>query len=205
MLDMVVNERIYLSTCDFTNDADEGGWKVLEHCDQEKYPDKKYIQQAKDLRSIVDAQRYTCFVESINNPLMWAHYAGGFSGVAFEYDLDDSIYDIRKIDYHGTPVVSLNDMQYVLDGKCKPQDIGILKQKAKCWEYEEEWRLFGHDNSICYIDAKPLAVIFGSRTTKYDGVFPDIVRKYGISVGFMIPTTENKYKIQYVKACCNQK
>jgi len=200
MLDMIVNERIYLSTCDSMNDADEGSWKILEHHNKSKNPDKKYIQKAKMLRDIIDTQLYTCFVETINHPLMWAHYAGGFSGVAFAYDLDPSLYDIRKIDYLGTPIISLDDIEKILRGECLPQDVGILKQKAGCWEYENEWRLFSHDNGCQYINKiKPNAVILGGRTIKYDDVFAKIVRSCGIPLGYMLATKEDHYEIQYTE------
>ncbi len=200
MLDMIVNERIYLSTCGSMNDANEGNWTILEHQTHSKNPDKKYIQKAERLREIVDTQRYTCFVEAINHPLMWAHYAGGFSGVAFAYNLDNSLYDIRKIDYLGTPIISLDDIEKVLLGECMPQDIGILKQKVKYWKYEDEWRLYNNGNAYQYIyKIKPTAIILGGRSTKYDDVFRNIVRSYGIKLGYMLATTEDKYKIQYIE------
>ena len=89
ILDMIISNRIYLSTCDSMNDIGEGNWEYANSKDSE------YIEKASKLREIVDAQRFTCFLDSIKNPLMWAHYTGGFSGVALEYDFDSEQYDIR--------------------------------------------------------------------------------------------------------------
>ena len=93
VLDMIIHNRLYLSTCDFMNDVDEGSWNISGQ------KNKESIDLAGLVRPIVDQQRFTCFLEFINNPLMWAHYAGSFSGVALEYELPTDTLDLRKIDY----------------------------------------------------------------------------------------------------------
>ena len=180
IIDMIIRERICLSTCDSMNDIGEGNWEYTNNKDTE------YIEKAKKLREIVDAQRFTCFLDSINNPLMWAHYAGGFSGVALEYDFDSEQYDIRKIIYEGIPRVSMVQMEGVIAGKLSPQDIGILKQKSKCWRYEGEWRLYGK-GKVQYIEnIRPKAVIFGVKDSKYSSLLREITRKWNISIGYLL-------------------
>jgi len=90
-------------------------------------------------------------------------------------------------------------MDKVLSGHSKPQDIGVLKQKAKCWTYEDEWRLYGRMNSCNYIEKiKPCGVIFGPKSTKYTSVIRNILNKYGIKVGYMVPTDEEEYTVEYI-------
>jgi hypothetical protein len=192
VLDIVIHNRLYLSTCDYVNDVDEGSWKISDKRDQES------IEIAGLVREIVDRQRFTCFVESINNPLMWAHYAGGFSGVALEYNLSQGSLDIRKIDYDGIPEVSVDQMRCIVSGNYTPQDVGILKSKAQCWDYEDEWRLYGKGDQLYVEDIKPESVIFGARKNKCDAVVKKIARQFEVKVGYLRPYREKDYKIIYV-------
>ena len=191
ILDMIVHKRIYLSTCDPMNDIDEGKWEYTNNKDNE------YIKYAKKLREIVDTLRFTSFLASINNPLMWAHYAGGFSGVALEYDLVPTQYDIRKIDYDGIPSVSKNQMERVIARELLPQEIGILKQKSGCWGYEEEWRLYGEGVAQYIENISPQSVILGVKVSKYISLLRKITRKWGIKVGYLHPITKLDYGVEY--------
>jgi hypothetical protein len=193
VLDMITRERVHLSTCDHMNDVNEGSW------DFTGSPNKIYIDMAQKLRKIVDATRFTCFLKKINNPLMWAHYAGGFSGVALEYEIDPSIYDLRKIEYEGVPKISSAEIDSVIKGHKKPQDIGILKQKAPCWIYENEWRLYG-ENEGPYIEGlKPITVIFGVRGNEHDDVLREIVKKFDVKRAYMNPMEDMDFEVIYVE------
>ncbi|AOS84467.1 hypothetical protein BIU88_10185 [Chlorobaculum limnaeum] len=140
-LEMIVNRRIYLSTCDKMNDPEEGNWEI-------KQRNKQYLAIAEKALKVIESQKFTCFTKSATEPLLWAHYAGGFSGIAFEYELNEKEYDIRIVDYTGKACVTLEQLQQIADGINPPQDFGILKSKAKCWKYEDEYRLFGSKKTM---------------------------------------------------------
>lgn len=71
--------------------------------------------------------------------------------------------------------------------------LGILKSKAKCWIYEDEYRLYQSEHSNEeYIHAKPTRIIFGMKKLKYDNVFNQIVKKYSIQVSYL-QRVENEY------------
>lgn len=151
-------------------------------------------------RELIDSQRFTCFLDDIDNPLMWAHYAGGFSGVAFEYEIDETKSDVREIDYIGVPKVTKSQVETVLSGEVKPQDIGLLQQKESYWSYEGEWRLYAN-NGAKYLNAiKPRSIIFGARGTKHAEVLRKIARKLDIRVGYMVPESSTKFVAEYVDA-----
>jgi predicted cupin superfamily sugar epimerase len=77
-LDMIVNERIYVTTCNFMNDPHEGGWYQEEHLSTLCNSDADdYTRQAEELYSIIHKTKYTCFTKCFKNTLLWAHYAGG--------------------------------------------------------------------------------------------------------------------------------
>ncbi len=190
-LDMMTNERIFLSTCQYMNDINEGIWEFTSRMD------RAHRDVAKQFREFIDARRFTCFLGAVNNPLMWAHYAGGFSGIALEYEIDKTDYDIRHIDYIGVPKISKSQAEDVLSGKCLPQDIGLLKQKESYWAYENEWRLYGNNSEEYIKDIKPKAIIFGARGTKHDEVLKKIARKLKIRVGYMVPKSSSEFIVEY--------
>lgn len=190
-LDMIISKRIYLSTRDYMNDPDEGSWNCTTH------KDNSYLEVAKSVSAIVDAQRFTCFLKSINNPLMWAHYAGGFSGIAIQYNLDTRKLDIREMKYDGVPVLSIQQLKSISTGECSPQDTGILRSKAKCWDYEDEWRLYGKGEDRYIEEIKPDSIIFGGRQNKYISVVREVARKFDIRVGYLNPTRSMDYKVVY--------
>ena len=192
-LDMIVNSRIYLSVRDQMNDPTEGHWinSIGKH---EK---KQYLTIAKKAQEVIDSQKFTCFTKSATEPLLWAHYAGGFSGIAFEYELDEKKNDIRLIDYTGKACVTLEQLQKIAEGINPPQDFGILKTKAKCWIYEEEYRLFGSINDEHYLNnITPKSIILGPYDSIHSDIIEDISRKYGIAISYLNKDEEDNYCIE---------
>jgi len=192
ILDAIVNNRIYLSNCDAMNDPEEGSWDNCE--DQPTLIKSNYLEAARSLRQIVDSTRFTSFTKECTNPLLWAHYAGGFSGIVFEYEFDQSEYDIRPIEYKGKVKLTLDKILDVVNRVRMPQDIGILMRKNMCWAYEQEYRLFNSNTSDgMYIKNKPTRVIFGVRKSNEDDILLQIVRKYNIKVGYLIQREDKFY------------
>lgn len=151
-VDMIVNERVYLATCDQINDPEEGTWDMpglnssgRTNQNAPSFSRNEYLQHAKELRSVIDAIRFASFAgeTSVGEPLLWAHYAGGFRGVAFEYNVDDAQYDIRPVDYDNKKIeLTIEQMRKLLAGEILPQDVDVLRRKAECWGYEDEYRLY---------------------------------------------------------------
>ena len=81
----------------------------------------------------------TSFSEVNNEQLMWAHYAGSYSGFCIEYDFSKSC---DSAFLRGTAKV-----EYTNEKPCKDQfdDMGeyeskVMLTKSECWSYEKEWR-----------------------------------------------------------------
>lgn len=90
-----------------------------------------------------------CFTEQYNSVLMWAHYAGGHTGICVEYDA-------KKLTDKGhilMPIVYTDDIFCAdrLLGKIQDKKELIYPAlfKSKCWEYEREWRLFDISSKQC--------------------------------------------------------
>ncbi|WP_167599250.1 DUF2971 domain-containing protein [Chlorobaculum sp. 24CR] len=179
------------------NDPDEGSWQVFEHKEKIKHPDQPYLNTEKIARQTIDRQRFTCFTKSATEPLLWAHYAGGFSGIALGYELDEKKYDIRLVEYEGRACVTLEQLQKIAEGINPPQDFGILKTKAKCWIYEEEYRLFGSINDEHYLNnIIPKSIILGPYDSIHSDIIEDISRKYGIAISYLNKDEEDNYCIE---------
>lgn len=81
----------------------------------------------------------SCFSETKDSQLMWAHYAGSYSGFCIEYDFS-RIHDraflkgIAKVEYTDEKPCS-EQFDDADEYKSK-----IVLTKSKCWAYEKEWR-----------------------------------------------------------------
>lgn len=176
-LDAIVNERLFLSNCENLNDPREGAWNDTQTSDE------KYIENTAKLRNIVDTVKFTSFTCSCYNELLWAHYAGGFKGIALKYNLNRKKFDIREMNYEGVPNLSNAQFSALIEKTTKPQDCNILLSKSKCWVYEKEYRLFapeGHQDQ--YIQIKAESIVFGKHS--YDDVLRQIAKKFSIKVEF---------------------
>lgn len=178
-LDTIVNKRTYLATCDSMNDVEEGTW---DYEAEEAFKDG-FSEVVKRLRKIVDSIRFTSFTAKSTDVLFWAHYAGGFSGVAFEFKLNENKHDIREIKYDGKPSLTLDTMQKIVDGEITVMDADILVSKSKSWVNEKEYRLFHEaDSQNPYIDIEPNKIIFGLKgKSRYD-ILRKVARKYDLQV-----------------------
>ena len=190
-LDMIINERIYLSTRDNMNDINEGQWNNQFRITGPQ--NKGNLATIEKFKELIDSQRFTCFVKNIENQLMWAHYADGFSGIALQFDLDDREFDLREVDYIGIPDISIEEAEKVISGNVKPQDIGVLKRKDECWHYEKEWRLFSEETYLNKV--KPTQIILGAKKTKHHSMLETISGKFELPISYMVPKSNSEFCI----------
>lgn len=108
-----------------------------------------------------------CFSEEHNNPLLWSHYGDQHNGFCVGYSSNRNPKPVtNKVMYGGVRTVKTSLVaQAVLNHDAEAQKIldgNVLLRKAKPWDYEKEWRIFGNvglrDSSL-----KLEEVIFGLR------------------------------------------
>lgn len=78
-----------------------------------------------------------CLTDSLENVLMWAHYANGSRGIAIEFDSSQGLFAVaQRVTYSDEPPVinRLQDEWNLLIDKS-------MLWKSKQWEYEREWRV----------------------------------------------------------------
>lgn len=152
-LDIILNRRLRCSDWRKLNDPMEGLFFYSARGDE------PYVEDF--IRGIGGAKsRYkVCSLSAdFQSHLLWAHYAGGFDGLAIEVDLPDDDYRIRKVQYRG--VFHFLDIQRIRTEDQAARD--ILFSKYQEWSYEQEIRILSEDD--WYRLASPVRrVIAGQR------------------------------------------
>lgn len=156
--DIIINQRLYCADWQNLNDPMEGIYSYTHSLKS----DTKIIEEK--VRGIRDSKRKykICSLSStFNSHLLWAHYAGGFNGVAIEVDLPDDDQNIQKVEMRGVfGFVDIDNVENEEDAARK-----ILFSKYNEWEYEKEIRILSE--SPWYKLDKPIQrVIAGQRMSK---------------------------------------
>lgn len=109
-----------------------------------------------------------CFSKRGDDPLMWAHYAGGGRGFCLEFDNGGDLYESYDVDYSG----KFPDAYRYVEALAKWQEIVpypelLLTHKDEVWQYEEEVRMFrGGVGKLSYPAKTLKAVYFGIAATE---------------------------------------
>lgn len=137
-MDLIENSTLYLTDAESFNDPFDPPFRV-----NEEY--RKYMK-------ILAPMVVIGSLSNINNSiLMWSHYADSHKGFCIEYDITEfkrklpKYTTIRKVRYSETLSISSG----------KPMDtdeyfhsiLDMYAFKHKDWEYEEEYRIFSHQES----------------------------------------------------------
>jgi hypothetical protein len=127
-LDIVFNNRVWCSKWDSLNDPLEGRYYSSLGSDFDNHVNGKR-----------DEWRICALSKSIDNFLLWSHYASGHKGIAIEIDIPEHHIDLAKIVYSpfGPMFTHVSDS---LKGQRN-----LLEIKTKEWEYEEEYRIICKD------------------------------------------------------------
>ena len=137
-------------------------------------------------RKVYDEQRtfqreqrgIACFSATVTDITMWSHYAEGHRGFALEFDT--SVLPFSKalpVTYADAPPV-LNPVDVLVDDPSDDESNEILRAfvltKARCWSYEQEWRLMHKEPSkrFGYGDGPLTGIYFGA---EMDHAHKDII------------------------------
>ena len=116
------------------------------------------IKYSEEVGKQLKELRVCALTKSFNNHLLWAHYAGGYTGVAIEIELDAE--DVTEVVY-GDEFVFLSQLIDSYSPEAAARQ--VLARKYKDWSYEGEVRLI--TKSEFYPLTHPIShVIVGSRT-----------------------------------------
>jgi hypothetical protein len=82
-----------------------------------------------------------CFGSAPDNLLMWGHYADGHRGFCLELDATQPPWsEAHRVEYSATPP-RIDPVDVLLRPDPSVLFSAMVLTKAKCWEYEQEWRV----------------------------------------------------------------
>lgn len=166
--------------------------KILQGSAEWKNIYKVVNQQCRVLRTVFDKLRsetgVSCFSESQDSLLMWAHYANNHRGMCVEYNLLE-INDLLKF----APVPVIYSGERTCFDSFNPQSVEkdslklliySITSKSQEWRYEKEWRIIR--------DSKACGAAWNKETK---GALLDMIHPSSITLGCMAqPEFEKKVK-----------
>ena len=179
-----------------------------------------------EVQHSIDKMGISCFSETSESILMWAHYADSHSGVCLGFDgvpirqfiLEPYMQEMRR--YNARPEQILHlvpkakwrmlcKVHYVDDlpiFKIASSDISRanhIRKKSSIWSYEKEWRIIAPDGGAGQVMGFPkeilAEIIFGVKAT---GESIEKVRKLAVDKGYsakfiQAKQSATKYEIEF--------
>lgn len=102
-----------------------------------------------------------------NSPIMWAHYASGYSGCCLIYSTEMTFSRIEPIIYTDI-IFGLSNADFMNEDMPSEAIKESLRFKHKDWAYENEWRLIQNENAgfLNYGPSELLGVIIGENMSR---------------------------------------
>lgn len=151
--DIIRNNRLYASSYQNLNDADEGHYYYSEDVINEVM--RREIYNQKKILKICSLS------QERNHPLLWGHYSDGSRGVNIVLNVNDNnIITTRNVKYEGL-------LEYNSQDNIPPnlKAINILTRKLPDWSYEKEKRIFTRNT---YVSVVIREIILGARIAPED-------------------------------------
>ena len=131
-LDILINRRLHCADWRALNDPMEGLFVYA--TDGQESRTERVVKGIGDAKS---RYRVCSLSRDFQSHLLWAHYAGGFDGLAIEVDLPDDDLRVREVQYRGVfAFLDQNDLQDEEEAART-----ILFSKNDEWRYEQEIRI----------------------------------------------------------------
>lgn len=161
VLDTINNNHIYLPKPSMLNDPMEANaLQVSLHC-----MGAGYTFACGKVHPIVEDRQNQYRVLSVsaipNSPIMWAHYASGYSGCCLIYSTEKTFSKIEPVIYTDI-TFDLFDIDF-MDDEMSEAIEESLRFKHKDWAYENEWRLIQNEDAgfLNYESSELVGIIIG--------------------------------------------
>lgn len=105
-----------------------------------------------------------CLTKRADEMLLWAHYADGHRGFCLEFDGTDEPFSRARPVQYSDDLPSVNIINVLSEQNGDAVFDAMLLTKAKCWAYEDEWRVIHAEENKAYTYPwqKLKAVYFGA-------------------------------------------
>lgn len=143
------------------------------------------------------------FSATPNHLLMWSHYANHHRGFCVQYDCRDGT-QLRQLAYevkYEDSLPSLTAADFAPPNNASATD-ALWLTKAKCWSYEEEWRVMTNEgNKSHQAPSKIVSVIFGARMPEQDRIMVARTLRHQPEIQFKeARLAEGQFEIELVDA-----
>lgn len=185
VLDILIHRRVFCAPMSLLNDTREGDLRI-----GKGNGDNEIFNFAKDVGNQVRELRVCALSATVDNHLLWAHYAGGYSGIAIEVDIPDE--DARLVEYSDELILA-SDLfnSYSVDEAART----VLLRKYRDWAYEKEVRIISSEPY--YMLTQPISrVVLGSRVMPAVASAIQILCKHhNIEVELMVVSDKGIYTV----------
>ena len=130
-------------------------------------------------RTVQREQRgIACFSATVTDIMMWSHYANGHRGFCLEFDTSVPPFSraLEVVYFEKPPTINPVDVlvQEPSDDESNELLRAVVRTKARCWSYEQEWRLLHAEPSkrYGYGDGPLTGIYFGA---EMDPAHKDII------------------------------
>lgn len=181
ILDILLNKKLYCADYESLNDPREGYyWAGRDLTPNQQAAFDKAVAEAYCIKKSL---RVCSLSGSISSPLLWAHYASDFKGVAIEVQLPSD--KLAEVDYK--PQIEFTNDDLINDKHEVAK--AALSTKRGDWEYEDEWRLL-HKDKFYHFDegqtepsGKVTALVLGCRMSdEHKNMWHDICEPLRIPI-----------------------
>ncbi|MGN5087545.1 DUF2971 domain-containing protein [Aeromonas hydrophila] len=137
VFDIIFNKRLYCAEWHTLNDPVEGVF-VYSHSGSDQEAAAIFMKEIEQSKKPL---RVCSLSKTFDNHLLWAHYASGFSGVAIEFEIDETEDEVIDINYRGV-FAAVNE-----SNSADPSSVAkaVLSSKYDAWSYEQEIRILTTD------------------------------------------------------------
>lgn len=133
---------------------------------------KRALQQIKNkfpnyLREVLDEMGVICFTEELQNPILWAHYAGSYQGVCLQFtatgDTTHPLCNCMKVNYTSERPAIYATQTGALATVYNDPDWNYIAQYGICtksadWAIEREWRVWIPNRARSYLKLPPKCI-----------------------------------------------
>lgn len=166
--DILENDRLYFPTYDQLNDPYEGASTLL--VPKDGYAgcslSNEYDMDYSVIASIKKQYRLLSLSGTCKSTLLWAHYAGYYTGLVLVYKSDKSFASAQKVIYQNAET---REQIKVSAEECDKEVCNTFLSKYKDWEYEHEWRIIEKtdDKYFNYNSNELVGIIVGNKFSNY--------------------------------------
>lgn len=199
ILEIIEKNRIYVPKRIQLNDPLEG--YILDNINFAIMGNWYYQCQNRSsvlVEDILNEYRILSLSAKCDNPVMWAHYAGNYSGVCLKFSTKGAFSKAKELEYL-MKKASIDITDPDQEQLKKLIEESLLK-KGDAWGYEKEYRILTKDEFMTFERKDISAVILGHKIQQdYKKQISMLCKKYDIPMYFT-HISDKYYKIDIVEA-----